>query len=173
MLAAVLVLYLTGVVRYTRTTTPVQLNDMPLHKAISDGRPLSEIVGLLDANPSLVKSRDFHGFTPMHVAARSNRPRVIALLASRGANVDARRRLLTSGRVTRMKKTPLMDAAAEGHSDAVDALLEAGADPRLTTEKPDYTAADFAEFMGHPKVAHRIADAIRESTSNVNGAVSK
>ena len=52
-------------------------------------------------------------------------------------------------------KTPLMCAAAAGALDAVDALLEAGANPTATTED-GRSAADWAEASGHDDVVSRL-----------------
>ena len=58
------------------------------------------------------------GWTPLHAAASGGAERVIALLIRRRAEVDAR---------CRAGRTPLAEAARNGHLSAVKALVKAGA----------------------------------------------
>jgi ankyrin repeat protein len=61
------------------------------------------------------------GTTPLHLAARSDRPGILKLLISAGAQVNA---------VDRYGITPLALAAMNGAAPAIAALLEAGADAK-------------------------------------------
>jgi hypothetical protein len=72
----------------------------------------------------ILEARDNRGNTPIMAAAGSGRPDSIALLANEGANPDA---------CNNEGKTPLVLAvfAEENSSEAVSALLDAGANPTL------------------------------------------
>ena len=65
------------------------------------------------------------GLTALMIAARTGDARVLRLLLTQGANVDAATR--------QTRSTALMWAVAESHPDSVRALLAAGADPRAST----------------------------------------
>ena len=102
----------------------------PLHLASRAGS--AEVAGLIleaGADPNVFTST---GVTAMHFAADADAPAVVALLAAHGAEVDARD--------TFSERTPLMFAAVRGAAHALGALLEAGADPALTTALKDYPA---------------------------------
>ena len=102
----------------------------PLHLASRAGS--AEVAGLMleaGADPNVFTST---GVTAMHFAADADAPAVVALLAAHGADVDARD--------TFSERTPLMFAAVRGADHALGALLEAGADPALTTALKDYPA---------------------------------
>ncbi len=69
------------------------------------------------ANPSRAHPE---GETPLLAAARSGSVPTVRLLLARGVDVNAAE--------TFQKTTALMWAAAEGHIEVVDVLIEAGAD---------------------------------------------
>lgn len=70
------------------------------------------------------------GTTPLHLAALQGHPPMIVLLLANGASVNAED---VDG------QTPLFVAAAAGHADAVQALLDARANPgtSIGTLAPD------------------------------------
>jgi len=70
------------------------------------------------ANPSLAHPE---GETPLQAAARAGSVQAVRLLLARGADVNAAEKFQNT--------TALMYAAAEGHLDVVNLLLEANADP--------------------------------------------
>ena len=72
------------------------------------------------ANPSLAHPE---GETPLMAASRSGSVPAVRLLLARGVQVNTAESF--------QKTTALMWAAAEGHIDVVDVLIEAGADPNL------------------------------------------
>lgn len=72
------------------------------------------------------------GVTAMHYAAASGRADAVEALVRHGAAIDAGTRA--------DEQTPLMWATAANRLDAMRVLLEAGADPSLTSSVVDYVA---------------------------------
>jgi ankyrin repeat protein len=90
--------------------------------AAKDG-DLAALAAGLDAHPELIDELAGRGFfkaTPLHLAARHNRPGAIRLLIERGADVDARE--------FPDNAAPLHFAATYGDLETVRLLVEAGAD---------------------------------------------
>lgn len=87
------------------------------------------------------------GMTAVHQAVLTRDAEVLDQLLGWVPNPDTLR--------DRRGNTPLMLAAFQGHGDAVDQLLEAGADPTVTNEQGK-TAIDFAIEAGHFVVAARL-----------------
>ena len=108
---------------------------------------------LLDAGAS-VDARNSIGRTALMFAVTLDRPDTIALLLGAGADVDA----FDAGE----KWTPLMFAAAEGHRDVVQQLLDHGAEPGVIDEDGDDASA-FASRRGH----HEVANLLREASGQV------
>jgi len=81
------------------------------------------------------------------IAARSGNPEVLRLLIEHGAKVDAVE--------SRKGQDALMWAAAEGHADAVEVLLKAGARPN-TTSKGGFSPLIFAAAKGDFKTTDRL-----------------
>jgi ankyrin repeat protein len=96
---------------------------------------------LLDAGADVNAKEDWGGQSALMWAAAQSQPEMVAFLASRGADLDARgvirqwpRKVITEPRPKDMNKggfTPLLYAAREGCVDCARALIEAGADPDL------------------------------------------
>ncbi|KAI3926256.1 hypothetical protein MKW98_028392 [Papaver atlanticum] len=91
----------------------------PLYHATIKGH-LDTVTYLLEKGAKPDASNDAF-VTPLHYAAKSGNTKIITLLLSRGVRVDASTR---SG-------TALHFAAGLGHRDAVDVLLDHGADPNI------------------------------------------
>jgi len=106
------------------------------------------IVALLDRGADArVMSRAFEQNMPMHAAA-----------AGRRIGKDAYRKLIAATGVDALQKqgyTALMIAASNGFSDAIDALLEAGADKSIALADGK-TAADIAKDRGHTELEKRL-----------------
>jgi ankyrin repeat protein len=81
-----------------------------------------EAMAILDANPNLSSERYGKDWTPLHLAAYYNEPKLIQDLLSKKCPLEAR---------TDTGWTPLMLAAQQGSAAAAKALLEAKADPNL------------------------------------------
>ncbi|HET9941870.1 MAG TPA: ankyrin repeat domain-containing protein [Terriglobia bacterium] len=116
------------------------------------------------------------GETPLMAASRSGNVAAVRLLLDRGVDVNATDAF--------QKQTALMWAAAEGHTDVVDALLNAGADPNrkahvtsLTERKnADHPTGGFTALMwaarnGHEDTAKRLVQGKADMTlKNGDGA---
>ena len=99
------------------------------------------------------------GWTPLHYAASAGSPQhavIIGLLLENHAYIDA-----TSPNGT----TPLMMAAHYGSTEAVQLLLDEGADPTLKNQL-GLTAADFALRVSRTESAERITAASRNRQPN-------
>lgn len=107
------------------------------------------------------------GYSPLHLAARSGHPAIVAALLEAGADpnfwtdtgvtplhfaaqandAESVRALVEHGADINARdefrgRTPLVFAAGRDATGAVKALLELGADPSITTDLKDYTAAE-------------------------------
>lgn len=128
----------------------------PLSLACTNGN--ASIVELLlkagaDANAALPG-----GETPLMTAARTGRLAPVKALLARGAVVDSKEE--------RRGQTALMWAAAEGHSEVVQALIDAGADFR-TRLPSGFTPLLFAVREGRIGVA----DVLLKAGADVNDTV--
>ncbi|MDH4466031.1 MAG: ankyrin repeat domain-containing protein [Acidovorax sp.] len=123
---------------------------------------IAAIRGNVDAVKALIaRDADVNkpGWAPLHYAASAGSPRhteIIALLLEHHAFIDA-----TSPNGT----TPLMMACHYGSGDAVQLLLNEGADPTMRNQL-GLTAADFALRAGRTEAAEKIAAAIRKRQPN-------
>jgi ankyrin repeat protein len=86
------------------------------------------------------------GFSAIHYAARGGRCAVIALLAARGADINAEDDCLS---------TPLHIATTGGHDAAVAVLLEIGAKTNKTNDS-GYTPLHCAVMAGETRIARRL-----------------
>jgi ankyrin repeat protein len=99
------------------------------------------------------------GWTALHYAASAGTPEhvvIIRLLLEQHAYIDA---------ASPNGTTPLMMAAHYGSNDAVQLLLDEGADPQLKNQL-GLTAMDFALKVGRSESAEKIAAAIRKRQPN-------
>jgi len=128
---------------------------------------------LLKAGADVNAREGWGGQTPLMWAASQNQPAMISLLASKGADTNARatvrdwqRRVTAEGRPKDMNHggfTPLLFAAREGYVDAARALLKSGADINLPD--PDGTTP---LVMALTNGQWDMAKALIESGANVN-----
>ena len=91
------------------------------------------------------------GWTALHYAAASGNVSIIRKLLEESAYIDAE---------SPNRTTPLMMAARSGHRDAIQLLLEEGADVLLKNEA-GLDAADFARAQGFLGLAHDLELAIK------------
>jgi ankyrin repeat protein len=101
------------------------------------------VLALLDKGAQLNRP----GWTALHFAAAAGDTGIIKLLLDRSAYIDAES---PSG------ATPLMLAAREGQEEAVQLLLEEGADASLKDGAWHETAAEFAIRAEKPWIAEQI-----------------
>lgn len=129
-------------------------DESPLMMAALKGK-LDAVRALLARDADVNKT----GWTPLHYAASAGSSQhlgIIALLLENHAYIDA-----TSPNGT----TPLMMAAQYGSTEAVQLLLDEGADPTLRNMLK-LTAADFALRVSRTESAEKIAAAIRKRQPN-------
>lgn len=123
---------------------------------------MAALKGHLDLARELIERKaevNKPGWTPLHYACSNSEPEskaMVALLLEHHAYIDAE---------SPNRTTPLMMAARYGHPDAVQLLLEEGADPSLRNEK-GLTAVDFARSAGRNDLANLIATPIRAKSGN-------
>lgn len=123
---------------------------------------MAAIKGNIDAVRALIaRDADVNkpGWTPLHYAASGTSPqhaRIIALLLENHAYIDA---------ASPNGSTPLMMAAQYGTPEALQLLLDEGADPTLKNQL-GLTARDFALRVSRKEAAESIAAAIRRRQPN-------
>lgn len=111
----------------------------PLLVASASG--FTELTALLLERGASTELVDSRGNTALHLAARNRSALgVVKNLLKHGANPNARLnhprgRLLTPTELNLQGVTPLLLAADEGNLDMMRTLLDAGADPSLTTDQ--------------------------------------
>lgn len=104
----------------------------------------------LDADRSLVKSRNGFGWTALHMAAFAGNAANVKLLIDRGAEVNSRAE-------TKFHNTPLQTALLTGEYDAAKVLLENGADALIRQNK-GFTPMHEAAFMGRIDLIQLLID---------------
>ena len=131
---------------------------------LQDESPLmmAALKGNLDAvNALLARDVDVNkpGWAPLHYAASAGSPQhvqIIRLLLENHAYIDA---------ASPNGTTPLMMAAQYGSTDAVQLLLDEGADPTLKNQR-GLSAVDFAMRVSRTDSTEKIATAIRRRQPN-------
>ena len=129
-------------------------DESPLMMAALKGN-LEAVKALLARDADVNKT----GWAPLHYAASAGSRQhvaIIALLLENHAYIDA-----TSPNGT----TPLMMAAQYGSNEAVQLLLDEGADPTLKNQL-GLSAVDFATRVSRTESAEKIAAAIRRRQPN-------
>ncbi|GAX79526.1 hypothetical protein CEUSTIGMA_g6967.t1 [Chlamydomonas eustigma] len=111
----------------------------PLHEAVRCSLRSLECTTLLIMRGAMLDAYTRGGGTPLHWAARTAQPEVIALLLNNGANVVAQ---------TKDGRTPLHWAAEAGKVEASAVLLQYGARPDIQDKNRD-TPVDLAVRCGY------------------------
>jgi ankyrin repeat protein len=125
--------------------TPLHLAAMSAHAEIADD--------LLEAGADANAVTTNSGVTPLHLAAEAiGGAGTVELLLEHGADPNARE--ASAG------QTPLMFAAAENRADAIRVLLEAGADPSVTTRVVD-VLYNYALDRAAVRMLNRAIDSIQ------------
>lgn len=101
--------------------------DSALHHAVAEAQ--IEVVNVLLKRANIdVNLRNNKGETPLHLAGSRGRPKTVALLIEKGAELNA---------VDNIGKTALCWAASEGRPETIQALLDKGADLQGVSEYED------------------------------------
>ncbi len=140
--------------RRLKVETRNQQDESPLMMAALKGN-VDAVKALMARDADVNKE----GWAPLHYAAsgiKQEHVRIIGMLLENHAYIDA-----TSPNGT----TPLMMAAQYGSNDAVQLLLNEGADPTLKNQL-GLTAVDFAMRVSRTEAAEKIATAIRRRQPN-------
>ncbi|CAO1360446.1 unnamed protein product [Diamesa serratosioi] len=102
----------------------------------------------LDDTESDFNKGDDHGFSPLHWCAKEGHTKLVEMLLSRGARVNA----------TNMgDDVPLHLASAHGHYDIVQLLLKAKSDVSATNEHGN-TPLHYACFWGYQHIAEELVN---------------
>lgn len=94
----------------------------------------------------------------LSAAARKNLPKLVGLFVKAGAPADA----------VFNNSAPLGHAAMAGSVEALEALLEAGADPRVANAWGSTPLHSAAGFLGDPKTGRRAIEALLAAGADVN-----
>lgn len=140
--------------RQTNVEARNKQDESPLMMAALKGN-VDAVKALLARDADVNKT----GWAPLHYAASAGSPQhaqIISLLLERHAYIDA---------ASPNGTTPLMMAAHYGSTEAVQLLLEEGADPALKNQL-GLTAADFAMRASRTDSAEKITAAIRKRQPN-------
>lgn len=122
-----------------------ELQTNSLQKAVVLG-DIGATTSLLSNNPAFANTRDFFGWTPLHLAALLGNTQLAESLISNKANVDSK---------DDIGNTPLHWAAFFGFGDLVAQLLRHGANVAIPGNGENYndTALDFAIRQGFTSIA--------------------
>ncbi|KAF2893544.1 hypothetical protein ILUMI_12632, partial [Ignelater luminosus] len=151
-----------------------EISTVPLQLAAEYGHiDLIELLLSLDVHIDVKDTKK--GWTALHYAAMHNRGEAVALLLSKGANIEAKDYmeetpliwavraghqviaaiLLAEGADIETKtlrdQTPLIISVRCGREDMVELLLSAGANINAK-DKDDYSALDCAVYLGHKQI---------------------
>ena len=139
-----------------------------LHAAVC-AKDEARVRHALDHGADVNERQQFNEMTPLHVAAMHDLPKIVGLLLSRGADIEA----ISHGTAIEARnsggKTPLYLAAARASPETVALLLLRGASANAKTKSGD-TPLHAAAMAGRLASAERLIGAgAALSTTNKNG----
>jgi ankyrin repeat protein len=136
----------------------VGLDESPLHVAAANSS--TNMLRLLLDRGANLELRDTSGHTALQQACRAGALDVAALLLQKGADPESSRNQpsCTSPVALSSNRTPLHLAATYGHSNIVQALLEAGSNVQASTGDSNCTALHFAVEHGSENVVRYLMD---------------
>ena len=111
-----------------------------LFRAVFLGR--KEVLSNEGIPASLIEEKDIFGNTPIHYAAAFGKTKILNLLLSQGANVNAK---------NKNRMTPLLLASAAGRDDIVKLLLQSEADVNAKDHEKR-TALHYASYGRHDTI---------------------
>ncbi|KAI4470654.1 serine-threonine protein kinase [Holotrichia oblita] len=112
-----------------------------------EGNALQVRVWLDDTEHDMNQGDD-HGFSPLHWASKRGNAKIVEMLLSRGARVNA---------TNRGDDTPLHLAAAHGHREIIHMLLRQKADVNFTNEHGN-SPLHYACFWGYNEIAEDLVN---------------
>ncbi len=118
----------------------------PIHTAILNNQ--LEASRLLLGIDGVAYLKDSQGRTPLHYAAQYGTKKMVELCSKATPNIDVR---------DESYQTPLLSAAERGNLEAVQCLIQNGADAQLT-DTQGYTILHFAVLSGNPSLVSWIQD---------------
>ncbi len=143
-----------------------------IHDAAKSG-DLNKVKALLEANPTLISSKDENGWTPLHFAAANGRKYIVQFLLEKKSDIHARNNngetpldlaafhkdvaaiLQDNGgaaRKTTSHDPTIFKAASDGDMAAVAALVKDDPDEVSCKDDDECTALDWASKMGHADI---------------------
>lgn len=105
-----------------RPPKPIQVNTA-LGLLIENGSSIDAIEEYINLNPDHVNKYNLYGWLPIHIAVDENRPDVVRLLVTRGADIEAR----TLDQIPPGGQTPLHLAVYQNNKAIMQYLIKSGA----------------------------------------------
>lgn len=130
----------------SQSTTAENSCESLMHLAASD--QIADIESILLAQPNLANCRDKRGWTPLHYAAFGGQTKMIQILVTHGAGLDA---------TDNDRNTPLHVAASSGNVSTVDVLIQNHAATELRASN-GYTPLNSAVFRDHADVVRLLLE---------------
>jgi len=118
-----------------------------IHQAVIRG-DLEAVCSMLDAEPTLLESRNTDNLTPLHLASVHGQTAIASFLLEKGAEIDAG---------DNENSTALHNAAGRGHQEIISLLIKNGASANRKDDN-GMTPLHFACASGHETCAEILLD---------------